>query len=170
MLVWTASARPVRVVARRTLRAARGSWKSQRRLVHFTWSDIDASVSKAGTDELAWPSGRCEGSSLPWRSSAFRHTPPPPGRNWTCSRLQVLQCKTMSHMASTMKAREAPPVKRPSSHLVASRCLSLTTPLFEYSMRERGREKLGRPGVRYSAFSQLGGNWCKCLCHPPSSI
>ena len=64
-------------------------------------------------------------------------------------------------MASTMKAREAPPVKRPSSHLVASRCLSLTTPLFEYSMRERGREKLGRPGVRYSAFSQLGGNWCK---------
>ena len=93
MLVWAASARPVRVMAGRTLRAAPGSWKSHRRLVHFIWSDIDAPVSKAGTDELAWPAGRREGTSLPWRSLGFRHTPPPPGRNWACGRLQVLERK-----------------------------------------------------------------------------
>ena len=37
--------------------------------------------------------GRREGSSLPCVSLGFRHTPPPPGRNWACGRLQVLERK-----------------------------------------------------------------------------
>ena len=133
MLVWAASARPVRVVARRTLRAARGSWKSQRRLVHFIWSDIDAPVSKAGTDELAWPAGRREGTSLPWRSSGFDTHHHHQVETGLAVASKCLSAKSMSHMASTVLARKAPPARRPSVHLVASRNLSVTTPLFESS-------------------------------------